>query len=112
MIYEWKGYWPGIEEHLDLSDHQGTNKTHNISEDEDHKHHHEHHQDDDDHDHDHKDGDDHDHHHHDHDSHTHEHSQSLYHNAAIITDSGKTPSINNYNTNKYVQLWQKIHKYI
>ncbi|XP_016333247.1 gamma-glutamyltransferase 6-like [Sinocyclocheilus anshuiensis] len=87
VIYEWNGYWPGIEERLDLSDHQGTNKTHNIPVDEDHKHHHEHHQDDD--------LDDHDdhHHHHDHDSHTHDHSQSLYHNAAIITDSANCSSI-------------------
>lgn len=109
IIYEWNGYWPGIEEHLDLTDHQGTNKSHKISEDEDHKHHHEHHQDDsdhNDHDHDHKDEDDHD----DHDSHTHKHSQSLYHNAAIITDSGKTPSIYNYNANKYVHCGRKsIH---
>ncbi|XP_073697037.1 glutathione hydrolase 6-like [Garra rufa] len=95
MIYEWNGYWPGVEEHQDLSGHQGANKTHK---DEDHDHHQ--HKDDGDHnDHDHKDGDDHDHHdHHDHQDHdhnhgTHEHSHSLYHNAAIITDSANCSSI-------------------
>ncbi|XP_016091340.1 gamma-glutamyltransferase 6-like isoform X2 [Sinocyclocheilus grahami] len=100
MIYEWNGYWPGVEERQDLSNHQEANKTHKISEDEDHDHH-QHHQDDgdhNDHDHNHKDGHDHDdhaldHHDHNHDSHTHEHSQSLYHNAAIITDSANCSSI-------------------
>ncbi|KAL0192961.1 hypothetical protein M9458_011257, partial [Cirrhinus mrigala] len=84
VIYEWNGYWPGVEERQDLSGHQGANKTHKIyEEDEGHDHDQHHHHDDGDHnDHDHKDGDDHhdhhddDHHEHDHDhhdDHTHEH---------------------------------------
>ncbi|KAL1274812.1 hypothetical protein QQF64_027626 [Cirrhinus molitorella] len=90
MIYEWNGYWPGVEERQDLSGHQEANKTHKTSEDEDHDHHHHDDGDHNDHDHDHK---DHDHHDHNHDDHTHEHSQSLYHNAAIITDSANCSSI-------------------
>ncbi|XP_052448195.1 glutathione hydrolase 6 [Carassius gibelio] len=96
VIYEWNGYWPGVGERQDLSNHQETNKTHKISEDEEsdqHEHHHHN-----DHDHNHEDGHDHDHALEDHDdhahhSHTHEHSQSLYHNAAIITDSANCSSI-------------------
>uniref|UniRef100_A0A8C1FRM8 Uncharacterized protein n=2 Tax=Cyprinus carpio TaxID=7962 RepID=A0A8C1FRM8_CYPCA len=112
MIYEWNGYWPGVEQRQDLLNHQEANKTHKTSEDEENDQHEHHHDGDhDDHDHNHEDGQDHDHaldhhddhahdhnhddhaHDHNHDSHTHEHSQSLYHNAAIITDSANCSSI-------------------
>ncbi|XP_048045010.1 glutathione hydrolase 6 [Megalobrama amblycephala] len=85
MVYEWNGYWSGVEERQDLSHHQEPNGTHKSSEDEDHDHDDQHGEDDDhheDHDHNHKDE-----HNHNNGSHTHEHSQPLYHNAAIITDS-------------------------
>lgn len=81
MVYEWNGYWS--EDHYQM-----LNMTNENSEEKEHDHHHNHHEDEtdnDDNDHDHKDGDD----HHNHHSHTHEHSESLYHHAAIITDSGK-----------------------
>lgn len=117
MVYEWNGYWSGVEERQDLSHHQEPNRTHKSSEDEDHEHdeHHYHHdqhgEDDDhheDHDHDHKDE-----HNHNNGSHTHEHSQPLYHNAAIITDSGMTPFIDTYNENVYydrksINMYQNI----
>lgn len=100
VLYEWNCYWPGVEERQDLSHHQEPNKTHKTSEDEDHEHHE--HGKDDDHDDDHDKDHDHKDHNHDHGhnhEHTHEHSQPLYHNAAVITDSGMTPFINNYNKN-------------
>ncbi|XP_067296179.1 glutathione hydrolase 6 isoform X2 [Pseudorasbora parva] len=89
MVYEWNGYWPGAEEHHDLSGHE-SNRTHKTSEDEDHEHHDHHHQhgNDDDHDNDHDHKED-----HNNGSHTHEHSEPLYHNAAIITDSEICSSI-------------------
>lgn len=100
MVYEWNGYWSGVEERQDLSHHQGPNGTHKSSEDEDHG---------EDDDHDHKDE-----HNHNNGSHTHKHSQPLYHNAAIITDSGMTPFIDmTYNENVYydrksINLYQNI----
>jgi len=101
ILYEWNCYWPGVEERQDLSHHQEPNKTHKTSEDEDHEHH-EHGKDDD---------HDKDHNHKDNHNHTHGHSPHLYHNAAIITDSGMTPFINNYNTNvcydrKFINIFQ------
>lgn len=85
MVYEWNGYWSGIEGHQDL--YQTPNTTNENTEEREHDHHHNHHEEDIDNDvndHNHEEGDD----HHNHHSHTHE---PLYHHAAIITDSGKTP---------------------
>ncbi|ROL51387.1 Glutathione hydrolase 6 [Anabarilius grahami] len=73
MLYEWNGYWPGVEEHQDH--HQEPNGTHKSSEDEDHEHHdhHDHHGEDDDHDKD----------------HDHDHKDEHNHNNAICSGIGK-----------------------
>ncbi|TRY89565.1 hypothetical protein DNTS_025283 [Danionella cerebrum] len=68
VFSEWSGYWPGVEEHQDLSNHRESNKTLKTSEVEDHDHDNHHNEEDnynDDHlkkdDHIHIEGDDHDH---------------------------------------------------
>lgn len=95
IVYEWNGYWPGVEERQDLSHHQEPNGTHKTSGDEDHEHHDQDGKDDD------HDKDQHHKDEHNHGSHTHEHSQPLYHNAAVITDSGMASFINTFNKNAY-----------